>query len=738
MKPDELLERAKMNDRTALNEAESKQLLAYYGVPVVEESIASTPDEAAKYASAIGFPVVVKGLGATLIHKTEHGLVITGLDNAEAVRRAALEIAKAAGAGLEGWLVQPHLKGRREFVAGMFHDDQFGPVIMFGLGGIFTEALDDVAFRVAPVDEAQAAQMLDEIRAGNLLNAFRGEPAVDRESLIKTLMGLSRLAEEHTVVTEVDINPLLITPKGHPTAVDALVVLGDAKPGAPVRPPAGQSAVWAMLNPKSVAFIGAKSQLGSWGQLLFTNVIAGGYDGDIYLVNPNRDSIAGRTTYKSVMDIPGPVDLAVVTVPASHVLGLIPEFAAKGIKSVLLIASGFRETGLEGRKLEDSLVEEARKNGILVMGPNTMGMCNPHQKLYCMGNSARPIPGSTAFISQSGNLGYQLISLLERKGVGLRAYVGSGNEAMLTIEDALETFAGDKLTSTILLYIESIKNGRRFFDLARRVSREKPIVVIKGGRSQAGKRAAASHTGALASNVRVFEAACRQAGIVSVEQPTDMLDLSAAFSSLPLPNGRRVAIMTPGAGLGVVAADLCTQYGLEVPELSKEVIDRIDRYLPPFWSRSNPVDLVGQRDPDLPLKVITELFKWDGCDAVITVAIMDRIFFIEKTIESTVRTDPGADPGHLDSLKQLLIDSVSYYIDQLIRLIEEYGKPVVDVSISTNSTALRGAEGRYKGVFFQTPVQAIKVIAKMCEYKEWLNLSNLSNIRDKISGTGKV
>ncbi len=725
MKPAEIIEKAKIDGRAALNESESKQLLAYYGVPVVEERIAGTPDEAAKWAEAIGFPVVVKGLGATLTHKTERGLVKTGLGGAEAVRRAAFEIKEAAGEGLEGWLVQPQLQGRREFVAGIFHDDQFGPVIMFGLGGVFTEALDDVVFRVAPVNESQAARMLDEIRAASLLNAFRGEPAVNREDLIKTITGLSRLTEEHAAVTEVDINPLLITSKGNPVAVDALVVLGEVKPAAPVRPPVGQSAVWAMLNPKSIAFVGATSQFGSWGYLLFTNVIAGGYDGGIYPVNPNRDLLAGRTVYKSVIDIPGPVDLAVVTVPASLVPGLIPEFRAKGIKSVLLIPSGFRETGPEGKQLEDALVEEARKNEILIMGPNTMGMANPHQKLYCMGSPARPKPGGMAFISQSGNLGYQLISILERQGIGMRAFVGSGNEAMLTIEDALEAFAGDDLTRTIFLYIESIKNGRRFLDLAHRVSREKPIVAIKGGRTQAGKRAAASHTGALASNARVFEAACRQAGIISVIQPTDLLDLSAAFSSLPLPKGRRVAIMTPGAGLGVVAADLCTEYGLEVPELSSELIERIDRYLPPFWSRSNPVDLVGERNPDLPLKVISELFKWDGCDAVITVAIMDRPFFLENNIKTALLADPAADPGNLDLIRRTLNGSVSNYIAQIARLMEEYGKPVVDVSMSSDSAILHGEASRYRGLFFQTPERAVRVIARMCEYKHWLNQNSI-------------
>jgi acyl-CoA synthetase (NDP forming) len=483
--------------------------------------------------------------------------------------------------------------------------------------------------------------------------------------------------------------------------------------------------VWAVLNPKSIAFIGATSQFGKWGHLLFTNVAAGGFEGEIYLVNPNRDFIAGRAVYKSVMDIPGPVDLAVVTVPASQVLRLIPELTEKGIRSVLMITSGFRETGPEGKKLEESLVEEARKNDILILGPNTMGMCNPHQKLFAMGPSVRPIPGGAGFASQSGNLGSQVLNILQRQGIGVRAYIGSGNESMLTIEDALEAFAADDLTSTIFLYIESIKNGRRFFDLARRVSREKPIVVIKGGRTHAGKRAAASHTGALASDFRVFEAVCRQAGIVSANQPIGMSDLAAAFSSLPLPKGRRMAIMTPGAGLGVVASDLCIEYGLEVPELSKEVIDRIDPYLPPFWSRSNPVDLVGERDPDLPLKVIKELFNWDGCDAVITIGVFDLAFFFDGVTESTILIDPGADLGFLKSLKQILIDSAAHYISQLVKLIEESGKPVIDVSLNADKTVVDGGESRYKAVFFQSPERAVKVMAKMCGYKEWLNRNRL-------------
>ena len=175
----------------------------------------------------------------------------------------------------------------------------------------------------------------------------------------------------------------------------------------------------------------------------------------------------------------------------------------------------------------------------------------------------------------------------------------------------------------------------------------------------------------------------------------------------------------------MVAADLCTQQGLEVPELSDELIDRIDQYLPPFWSRSNPIDLVGQRDPALPLKVINELFKWDGCDAIITIAIQDRVYFLENIIKSAALTDPEADRDHMDSVKQTMMEAFSNYIGQLVRLIEQYGKPVVDVSIGTNGMALHGEEGRFKGVFFQTPVQAVNVIAKMYEYKHWLDQSSI-------------
>jgi acyl-CoA synthetase (NDP forming) len=451
-------------------------------------------------------------------------------------------------------------------------------------------------------------------------------------------------------------------------------------------------------------------------------VTAGGFAGPLYLVNPKGGRIAGRQAFKSVAEIPGPVDLAVVTIPASKVLDLIPGFKEKRIRNMLLITSGFAETGPEGRRLEEELVDAARAAGILILGPNTMGICNPHDSLYCCGSSVRPRPGATAIVSQSGNLGVQLMGFAEREGVGVRAFSGSGNEAMITIEDYMEAFEVDELTQTVVLYLESIKNGRRFFHSARRVGKKKPVVMLKGGRTQAGNRAAASHTGALASNNRVFDAAARQAGIVVVEQPMELLDLSAAFSSLPLPRGNRVGLMTIGGGWGVVASDLCVEYGLAIPDLSPALIARIDNILPPYWSRSNPIDLVGEVGPQIPLQVMEELMEWDGCDAVIHLGILGMRASLTQMIASIRTVDPAMDQKTLEAIPGVLAEFEKNFMGHAERLMEKHGKPVLGVNLLPDESARTITEipGRcYKGVSFLSPERAVKALARMHAYRQW-------------------
>jgi len=721
---DKLIKKAMKSSCKALSESESKLLLKNYEIPVIEEIVALNKDQAVKAAEKIGFPVVVKGLGAKLLHKTELGLVHLNLTESQAVVNAAISISEKGGDKLEGFLIQPQLGGKREFVAGLFQDKQFGPVVMFGTGGVFTEALSDVTFRVAPLTESDAKQMLSEIKAHSLLGNFRGENSADLKTLIKTLLGLSQIGMEQPDISEIDINPLIISPDGSVCAVDALVVLNDKTTKNQYLPAVDPVAIRSIFYPDSIAFVGASAQIGKWGYTLLINTVGGGFKGKIFLVNPKGGTIAERSVYKSVSEIPDKIDLAVVTIPASRGLYQIPQFKEKNIKNMLLITSGFAETGEEGRKLEKNLVKKAEAAGILVLGPNTMGICNPHVDFHCIGSPVKPMPGSTAVVSQSGNMGVQLLAFADQQGIGIRAFCGSGNEAMVTIEDFLDGFEIDSLTNTVMLYIESVKNGRRFFESAKRVGKKKPVVLLKGGQSSAGNKAAASHTGALTTDSRVFDAVCRQAGIVKVEQSMDLLDLAAAFSSLPLPKGNRAGIMTLGGGWGVVTADLCSQFSLEVPELSSEIIKRIDKILPPYWSKSNPVDLVGERDTSIPLAVIEELLKWDGCDAVINLGIIGRRIFVKHFTDSVLKVDPSYSFDFLKSASEGMAEFESQYIDHIAKLMEIYKKPVFGVSLLTDESdqtvyTVKGSS--FKPIFFPTPERAVKSFSKMYEYRRFLD-----------------
>jgi acyl-CoA synthetase (NDP forming) len=720
----DIIERAKSQKRTTLTEAESKEILKQYGIPVVDEKAVSTIEEAEIASEKTGYPVVLKGLGSKLTHKTEKGLVKLSLKNKEEVRAAATYIKEAAGNDLEGFLIQPMLEGKREFVAGLFRDEQFGPTVMFGLGGIFTEAIGDVVFRITPLGDNEARKMIDELHAQKLLGAFRGEKSPDKKALIKTLVGLSRIGMEIPDIKEIDINPLLVTAEGKVTAVDALIVLGDNRDQKGFPLPMDPKKVGKLFYPKSIAFVGASANISKWGHLMFSGVVAGKYQGEIYLVNPQGGEIADRKVFKSVTDIPDPIDLAVVTVPADKVLSLIPEFEKKAIKNVLLISSGFGETGAEGKILEKELVEKARDAGILIIGPNTMGICNPCISFYCVGSHVRPPAGGTVLLAQSGNLGTQLLAFAAKEDVGIRAFCGSGNEAMITIEDYMDGFEVDEKTKTVVLYIESIKNGRRFFESAKRVGKTKPVIVLKGGRTSAGAHAAASHTGAMASDIKVFMAACRQAGIIQAESPMDLLDLSASFSSLPMPKGNKIGLLTLGGGWGVVASDLCEENGLIIPKLSEEVIAQINKLLPPFWSHANPIDVVGEMNAETYMKILEELIQWSGCDAIIHMGIIGRKIMIKAIMESTVAVDKKYDSKFVEGSLRYIESFEKQTVEQTVKLMEKYNKPIIGVYLLNDDqtqtvTDVNGC--KYKGINFITPERAVKALAKMYQYSKWLN-----------------
>jgi acyl-CoA synthetase (NDP forming) len=723
MNPATIIEKAMKEGRTALTEAEAKQVLKNHNIPVVIEKIINNIEDIESSAREMGYPVVLKGLGSKLTHKTEKGLVKLNIKTPEDLQAAAVYIKGAAGTDLEGFLLQPMLEGKREFVAGLFFDAQFGPAIMFGLGGVFTEAIDDVVFRLAPLDEREARLMIQELHAQKLLGNFRGEKATDMDALIKVLVGLSEIAMTIPEIKEIDINPLLVAADGKVTAVDALIVLGERALHKVTHLPVDPQEIYNLFYPKSIAFIGASAEISKWGQLMYSNVIAGNYQGKVYLVNPKGEEIAGKQVFKSVMAIPDSVDLAVITVPARRVLPIIDELKEKKIKYVLLISSGFGETGVEGKTLEEELIKKACEAGILILGPNTMGICNPYLSFYCTGTHVRPKAGDTTLVSQSGNMGTQLLAFAEEEGIGIRAFSGSGNEAMITIEDYMECFEVDDMTKTVVMYIESIKNGRRFFEAAKRVGRKKPVIALKGGRTQAGASAAASHTGAMASNIKIFEAACKQAGVIQAQQSMDLLDLSAAFSSLPLPQGNRVAILTLGGGWGVVASDLCTENGLVVQPLSERIIEKFNHWLPPFWSHANPVDLVAEMNTDIHIAIADELLQWEECDAIIHMGIIGRRTMIKSVLESTIIVDKAYDKAFKDDSLELLKAYEHELVVKTVGIMGKYHKPVIGVYLLTDDmtrTVIEIDNEKYRGIVFPSPERAVKALAKMYQYSQWL------------------
>ncbi len=379
-----------------------------------------------------------------------------------------------------------------------------------------------------------------------------------------------------------------------------------------------------VFNPRSLAFVGATENPTKWGFIVFNNLLMGGYEGDIYPVNPGRETILGRKCYSSVSAIPGDIDLAVFTIPAREIPSAIDECVEKGVKAGLVISAGFKELGGEGVALERAMVERARAGGMILVGPNGQGIACPACRLFPWMPLLYPSPGHIALVSQSGNILSMMVAELHHYGIGVSKAISSGNEADTRIEDYLDYLSRDPETDVIVAYIEGVPDARRFFARARRITPHKPVVVVKGGRTGSGVAAAKSHTGAMAVSADIFESACRQAGLTRAATIEEAAGIAAAFVNRPLPRGRRVGIITGGGGLGVMASDACTEAGLEVAALSKQTLAEIGKYLPEWWVPGNPVDLVAGLDLTIIPPVIETLMRSGEVDSVFFIFVTPR------------------------------------------------------------------------------------------------------------------
>jgi acetyltransferase len=364
-------------------------------------------------------------------------------------------------------------------------------------------------------------------------------------------------------------------------------------------PGLNQDSFWhSLFAADSIAVIGAKDVIGSWGfdamraSIESARAKAGRH---VYAVNPSVAEVQGVRSYKSVLDIPDPVELAIIVVPAPVVPQIFRQCTEKKVKAAVIISAGFAEVDAHGAKLQDEMVSIAREGGMHFVGPNCNGHADMHSRIASVGFASMIPAGPLALLSQSGTLGISIMQIAGNRGIGISKFVSTGNEADLHLEDYLEYLAQDEDTRIIAAYIEGLREGRRFFNLAQEITREKPIVVMKSGTTGASARAARSHTGALAGSDAVYAAAFKQAGVIRVEDEEELCDVALALHNLPLPRGNRVAILTMGGGFGVVTAEVCEKEGLEIAMLEPQTLKKLSAILPPRWSPGNPVDLVGIR-----------------------------------------------------------------------------------------------------------------------------------------------
>jgi acetyl coenzyme A synthetase (ADP forming)-like protein len=418
---------------------------------------------------------------------------------------------------------------------------------------------------------------------------------------------VSRELEEGVVHLEFDIDP----------TEESLAVARSREQAAEAR------SVHNLLHPRSVAVIGASTDPTKIGYAVLSNLLAGDFAGTVYPVNPEHGSVRGVRTYPSVVDIPDSVDLAVVAVPADKVEGVLDGALEKGIKTLVIVSAGFAESGPRGLHAEVQLVGEARANGMRVVGPNALGVLNTDTAVRLNATLAPRLParGHTGFLCQSGALGVAILADAEARGLGLSTFVSAGNRADVSGNDLLQYWETDPATDVVLLYLESFGNPRKFARIARRVSNQKPIVAVKSGRSQAGERAAASHTGSLAAGDVAVDALFRQAGVIRTETLDELFDVANLLAHQSLPAGNRVAILTNAGGLGVMCADACEADGLELPELSPGTVARLRKLLPAEAGVTNPVDMIASATAEHYGEALRVLAADEKVDSIIVIFI---------------------------------------------------------------------------------------------------------------------
>ncbi|MCX6685442.1 MAG: acetate--CoA ligase family protein [Methanoregula sp.] len=601
---------------TLIQEAEGYNLLHSCGIPVPRSSIVHSPAEAVEAAEKIGYPIVLKVISPQIVHKSDAGGVMVNIQSAaetEDAYRAILRNVAAFNPSsvIEGVMVEQQMPPGLELIIGGKTDPAFGKVITVGTGGTLVEFIRDASLRILPLDEGEIQAMVRELRVYKLIEGFRRESPKDERALISMIDAITQFFASRPDIAEFDINPLILYEKGG-CAVDARFYMvkdeiqrdesSDTKRALPP-----------LSDVKSIAVVGASQDPGKVGYAVMRNLLT--FPGILYPVNPKHPIILGRKAYPTLVSIPGPVDMAVVVIPASIVPQIVKEAGEKKIPLVIIISSGFRETGPEGRKLEDQVLSIAQRYGIRFMGPNCLGLMLPLQGINTTFDPVSPRPGKIAFISQSGAIISTIVDWSLPEEIGFSAVISVGNQADLKFEDFIQYAGSDPNTRTIILYIEQIQDGKRFMEIVQAITPKKPIVVIKSGSSKIGHKAASSHTGSLAGSHEVYMAAFRKTGVIPVLSIREAFQAAELLVSEGYPKGIRAVVITNAGGFAVLSSDYAERFGINIIEFSPELTAELDAVLPINWSRGNPIDMVGDSSSERYARTFDVMIKnqhlWD-------------------------------------------------------------------------------------------------------------------------------
>ncbi len=428
----------------------------------------------------------------------------------------------------------------------------------------------------------------------------------------------------------------------------------------------------AFFNPKAVAIIGASHKPGKIGYEILKNFVKGGFEGKIYPINPDTKPILGLKVYSSIGRISDVIDLAVIATPAKTVPSLLQSCVDKKVNAVVIVSGGFSEIGKQGAKLEAELKSIIKNSKIRVMGPNCLGVYDPYSKVDTLFNPrermGRPHPGEIGFISQSGSVAITILDRMSEEKMGISKFISYENAADVNETDSIEYLGNDERTKTIIVFLEGVKNGKRFLNVAKKVAKKKPIIILKGGKTKAGTRAASSHTGTLAGSSKIYSGAFKQAGIIEAKEWDDLFDFTKAFFQ-PLPKGRRVAIITNGGGFGVLAADACESFGIELPELPNNIKKKLKGILASHTILSNPLDLTGSSKTEWYEAAMKECLKSNKFDGIIVITILSTPLLSEDITDVIIKMKKYKKPIICCTIGGM-------FTLNLIRVLEAEGVPV--------------------------------------------------------------